>query len=492
MLIHLSGFIYLLSKESTTKGIESLDGHIQKVVSSLQRVDTYGDDDSDKFDYDSYAEVAKDLETDITCLHRLRLLIGLPPLQPPMVDAVSVAFAEQREVYRPYCDLIRNRFPDGDERLIFRLGKANFDRYLRWVKRNNEVHDEPDETECIQQAHTVVASAFHDSGLGSSVPSKSSYAETVMSYGTDGNGQSVRVPPLSEEAKQGAPFTCVACSKTVSISNNSLWKRHLYEDLCPWMCLDPDCPSGNQVFSSRNDWIAHLSFEHQLAPYWASFGCPLCCSEIGSGKTSITQHLGNHLEEIALGSLPMQTEPDEEEDEKSQTSELPRTDVAAPSLLHSPSPPPAVPLPEILPGYEDAALAYSLESSRRPDISTLAESEPVNDSAMSLFSDGETRSDEMLLKWGGFGRPRRPRAGEPNAAIWESYKEHLWRLYLVEDHPLKRVMEMMKQQYGFDFTYVPVSVNYQEVNAKLSLVNNSINTISSAGSSGKIWPNVRC
>ncbi|ETS87070.1 hypothetical protein PFICI_00898 [Pestalotiopsis fici W106-1] len=318
----LDRFLFLMSKESTGFAIDRLESHIQNLKTLLDMVQSSYDDDSDTsdFNYDSYSEIAEDLKTDTTCLIRINSVLNYTARLAPSFGTSPRGPTALGELYQSYCDRISNRFPNAVECLISRLGKANYDRCLRRIQRNNEDDEEPKETERVQMANTVVVSAFHDSGLGSSVPSKSSYAETVMSYGADGNQQSVRVPTLSEEAKQGLPFTCVACSKTVTIKNNSLWKRHLYEDLCPWMCLDPECPSGDSVFSHRNDWLAHLSFKHQMAPAWASTQCPLCCSDIESGKTSITRHLGNHLEEIALGSLSTQTELDNDNDEDSQTS----------------------------------------------------------------------------------------------------------------------------------------------------------------------------
>lgn len=81
--------------------------------------------------------------------------------------------------------------------------------------------------EAQDKAGTIIAdSKFHDSGvgtsLGASLAPTVSYAETTMSYNHD--GQSVRIPPLSKEAKSGLPFTCVACGRTVVITNNSGWK----------------------------------------------------------------------------------------------------------------------------------------------------------------------------------------------------------------------------------------------------------------------------
>ncbi|KAF3012348.1 hypothetical protein E8E14_005681 [Neopestalotiopsis sp. 37M] len=340
----------LLRKEPTELAIDHIETSIQSTKAIVEMIQASPDDDSDTtdFDYDSYFEIAEDLKTDTTCLMRTNSLLDSTVQSPHITDSASDVPVPSWEPHRPYCERIGIRFPDSIDKLVLRLGKANYDRFLRCSQKRDEIsNDDTNVFGPAQKANTAVVSDFHDSGLGSSIPSKSSYAETIMSYGADGNGQSVRVPPLSEDAKKGIPFTCVACFKTVSIKNNSLWKRHLYEDLCPWMCLDPECPSGNSVFSQRNDWLAHISFEHKMAPAWASLQCPLCRENIESGKASITRHLGNHLEEIALGSLPISTEWDKDDDQNSEISVSSGSEFASPKVLPSLSPSPEIPLPKI-------------------------------------------------------------------------------------------------------------------------------------------------
>jgi hypothetical protein len=85
-----------------------------------------------------------------------------------------------------------------------------------------------------EEAATVLApselvSKFHDSGVGTSVQTGSLYAETVMTYRRQGT-HSVRIPPLSEEAKHGKPFDCLACGKEVTIRSNSAWKYDFLRD----------------------------------------------------------------------------------------------------------------------------------------------------------------------------------------------------------------------------------------------------------------------
>jgi hypothetical protein len=122
--------------------------------------------------------------------------------------------------HQVFANKIEHRFPGADSKLFSSLGMINYQRYLRCqTERNrNQVHAEQPE----QAVQVTTGSKFHDSGLGSSLNPASSYAETAMSY-RDGN-RSVRIPPLSEEAKGGEAFPCVACGRSVIITTNSQWK----------------------------------------------------------------------------------------------------------------------------------------------------------------------------------------------------------------------------------------------------------------------------
>jgi hypothetical protein len=190
--------------------------------------------------------------------------------------------------------------------LVNRVGKANYERYLRCQeqKAKNELGDVPSDQTAMGVPDNA-SSKFHDSGIGSSLhATASTYAETVMSYGM-GQGRRVRVPPLPTQAKQGVPFACVACGKWVKIATNSAWKKHVYGDLQPWICLEGDCHLGTDTFPTRNDWINHLALDHGMDPEWRIIQCPLCRVEIGPGKLSVTGHMSDHLEEVSLSALPV-------------------------------------------------------------------------------------------------------------------------------------------------------------------------------------------
>jgi hypothetical protein len=259
--------------------------------------------DCSEFEFDDIHVIAEDLKVDMTCLMDLDPLIQNPVFD--MNHDGSTATAKLPRHWNPcdaYSERIRNRFPAADRSLVSALGNSTYKRYLKRAGeraknekiRGKEIFPGP--------ASDAQSSDFQDSALGSSMPSSVSIADTNMSYGAE-TGHSVRIPHLSEGAKEGNLISCVVCGSLQSIRTNGSWKRHIYKDLLPWECLDLGCEStGLQL--TRLEWIAHLANAHNMAPNWDSIKCPLCFENTGDGKSNVTGHLSNHLEEISLGALP--------------------------------------------------------------------------------------------------------------------------------------------------------------------------------------------
>lgn len=281
------------SAENSTKELRDVLG----IAHSYLNYDATSSDSDSDYDSDSFSEVAKDLETDTMCLMALDTLFQSVMPAPSPEKTTS---AKETQIWLPhyvYKDKIQTRFPKAHSSLITKLSIASYDRFLRCQQQRQSQAEELDKTEA-----TVSGSVFLDSGLGTSISYPASVAETAMSYHAD-VGTSVRIPPLPKEAKEGKPFECVSCGKLLSIHTNSAWKRHLYQDLLPWQCLDPDC-SLTTPFKTRDDWVAHIAHEHSLDSSWLSITCPLCLEKTVQGKTAITKHLCDHLEEISLAAIP--------------------------------------------------------------------------------------------------------------------------------------------------------------------------------------------
>ncbi|KAI8631338.1 hypothetical protein F5Y19DRAFT_27271 [Xylariaceae sp. FL1651] len=265
--------------------------------------DDDSDDDNDRYrsiELGDFRELAKDLSSSVSCLMDLEPLYNSPAPEPePELPTASI-FVEWKPE-QSYCDRITQRFPNAEERLVLRLGTASYNRYLRCREERETVDEREDDTlqgVASGMESSVCTSKFHDSGHGTSVLTNDD-AEAVMSY-SQREGNPVRIPPLSEDAKNGLPFHCLVCGKHVTIFSNSEWKKHLISDLKPYLCLEMSCPFDG-VFGNFNEWLTHVT-EHHSVP--AKSSCPLCSENIGHGFARRILHLRRHLEEISLSELP--------------------------------------------------------------------------------------------------------------------------------------------------------------------------------------------
>jgi len=120
---------------------------------------------------------------------------------------------------------VHDQFPEAALDLVERLGEANWQRFER--VRNETAAVSAATTELPKSLFKPV-SLFHDSGLGSSVPTQSQKATSTASHSSfvssvDGKDKGLlRVPTLPY---QGDPFECFVCKQLVSSVKNRIdWK----------------------------------------------------------------------------------------------------------------------------------------------------------------------------------------------------------------------------------------------------------------------------
>ncbi|RYP42053.1 hypothetical protein DL767_000565 [Monosporascus sp. MG133] len=229
----VSGLVLLSSSEK----LAELAVELRQTTEHGSYGDDFGDESSDDAASDCSSltesrdirEISRDLSTATDCLMDLEPLYKDPVFDVEPKVSVEQSMLADWKPEQAYCDRIAQRFSQTEEELVSRLGKANFQRYLRCKeKRDTAGQEVPTGEETTpflgdRGAATIAPSSkFHDSGIGSSLPTLS-YAETVMSYG-QGEGTSIRIPPLPEEAKRGSPFECVACGQRITALTNSAWK----------------------------------------------------------------------------------------------------------------------------------------------------------------------------------------------------------------------------------------------------------------------------
>ncbi|KAK0726730.1 hypothetical protein B0T26DRAFT_637497 [Lasiosphaeria miniovina] len=193
-------------------------------------------------------------------------------------------------------------------------------------------------------------------------PSVASFATSIVEQSDD----PLSFPPMPQEALDTSSFICSYCHMVVSMKSskdkNHQWRKHVINDLQPYICTFPTC--SLDAFTSQHSWFEHELLKHrnnwrcQIChdPDAPAFGtveeihrhitqshsdvlekqvadvveqsrrplqwipandCPLCdenwaSADVGKGDGHVIvvdpdqfrKHLGHHLQQIALFSLP--------------------------------------------------------------------------------------------------------------------------------------------------------------------------------------------
>ncbi|KAL8782763.1 MAG: hypothetical protein Q9195_009578 [Heterodermia aff. obscurata] len=197
-----------------------------------------------------------------------------------------------------YISLVQDKFPKASVKLQERLGEANWQRHLNIRLRMEQVEshrrdnaaEKATKTGSLFQPQTL----FHDSGIGTTIGSHSQYARTEASHTSfissiaETEKGHLRVPPTPIEVGAGAPFRCQLCGiMQTKVKNRIDWKRHVFQDVLPYICTFPDCKDELRQFATRQAWADHEFNEHRMHRMWS---CPKCQFE-SSTSTDWLDHL---------------------------------------------------------------------------------------------------------------------------------------------------------------------------------------------------------
>ncbi|KAI1347834.1 hypothetical protein F5Y01DRAFT_232983 [Xylaria sp. FL0043] len=275
-------------------------------------------DDGDDDDYDASRserdspdtelnQLTLDVADVINCLLRMSMAIRSPSRHDRFVGSKSTETSH----FEPF-DIhhVQSKFPTIDLELSQRLGRAITRR--RQYFKYREAHYKKlsyglEDDGNLDLAPETIASSIPDHlkiGRDGSEPvvmnladgsSESGFSQTSYALSTADPEQRL-VPPLPEEAAKG-PFQCPFCFMIVIITNRSLWKRHVYGDLRPYICLVKNCKTPEKDFTRRHEWIQHMQDNH-----WKTYKCPFACDTTFISSSDCKDHvIRNHPGMAALG-----------------------------------------------------------------------------------------------------------------------------------------------------------------------------------------------
>ncbi|ORY02184.1 hypothetical protein BCR34DRAFT_667757 [Clohesyomyces aquaticus] len=94
----------------------------------------------------------------------------------------------------------------------------------------------------------------------STVQSRSSRASSYT-----GKELTVTVPtrPMGKDGNELEWFECPYCLITKNITSDRKWRRHVFEDLKPYVCTYEDCDLQDYFFEDRDTWFKHETLQHR-------------------------------------------------------------------------------------------------------------------------------------------------------------------------------------------------------------------------------------
>ncbi|KAJ5407235.1 Zinc finger C2H2 [Penicillium sp. CMV-2018d] len=315
-------------KEQTLRVLQRLQRTIEDINDILHH--SLGDDDDDFSDLSGDEDddehqsemqsIYHALRDTINNLFQMSMLIRQPAQHDRLLgtkrsDAVFYEQFDQRHV--------SDKYPQAREDISKRLGLAISQRraVMQYRERHrtklgqglDQVIEDQIDGQSAKLSDTVatefveISPAANDNLESLTVASQTSYAQTIL------NGMEGTVlPSPPKDSANGAPFECPYCFVMITIANRRAWARHVFNDLMPYLCVFPSCPTPHRLYESRREWFSHLQSQHSISETPnVHVDCPLCLSSLPSGR-QLERHVGRHLEELALFALPRSEEDDDD------------------------------------------------------------------------------------------------------------------------------------------------------------------------------------
>ncbi|KAK7413084.1 hypothetical protein QQX98_008032 [Neonectria punicea] len=250
-------------------------------------------EDSEKSEVE---RIVGDISHVVNCLLRLSITISNPTPHDQYLSRAGEVLIKSFE----HWDIqhVRAKFPGVSSGLADRLGRAMARRrgYFKYREEHKNRLAEGLDAEEAEQATTIASSLpehlkeGNDNARAGATPfamlddGRPDASETSCSS-SNPNSTQLRVPPIPKEYLDG-PFKCPFCHMIISVESRHDWKKHVFGDLRPYVCLSEACSTPDHLYLRRRDWVTHMQHEH-----WKTWHCPFGCVEGFNSAKSFKDHL---------------------------------------------------------------------------------------------------------------------------------------------------------------------------------------------------------
>lgn len=277
-------------------------------------VDSGGASHTEGFPETELSQIAIDVADVINCLLRLSVAIRNPAPHDRFAASISATDTDHYEKYD--IQHVEGKFRHIDQALAKRLGKA-ISRRRQYFKYRESHHQKLSEG-VLSTGHPVVSGGGPPkdtvSTVASSIPeeikgfsfdparlaavdedavSDAGVSQTSFASST-AEAETLKVPQLPKEADKG-PFECPFCFMMITATTTISWRRHVFGDLRPYVCLSEECIDSGREFARRHEWTAH-----EVQNHWKKYVCPAGCNHIFSSASKCREHLAS----MHPGSIP--------------------------------------------------------------------------------------------------------------------------------------------------------------------------------------------
>ncbi|UPL01364.1 hypothetical protein LCI18_012298 [Fusarium solani-melongenae] len=304
---------------------------------------------SDESNY-GLLESIEEISAYVDCLLDLAPALDNPALDTQMEDPkeppfdTKESFTASCEEALIYCRKIRDRFDALPRYLVERLAEANVLRAteIREMQRpaivketpiNDTVTESLFTRKCPQITETTKSSVLPPSVFSSALASSSKWSAqpastsrrvdlaefddnaskaTFASFSTAASSIAMgrpRVPPMPDVQEGGVDCTVCLTHLTDAMSRKQ-WKRHVFNDLRPYMCTVEDCQMSGTLYKHSRTWASHESIHLPAASKSAE--CAFCFATYQRLNEAYYKHVSGHLREISLSVLPQTIDDDAE------------------------------------------------------------------------------------------------------------------------------------------------------------------------------------
>ncbi|KAI0153514.1 hypothetical protein BJ166DRAFT_532966 [Pestalotiopsis sp. NC0098] len=265
---------------------------------------TINDDEveDENFDFDTELEQSlADIENIVDCLYRLSSVISDPSPHDRLILAprTNVMIELSSDIQH-----IKSIIPKADEELIRRLGKANFQRRIYFSSRKAQ-HDPPRTDPNIGKDVALKSSNFPPTStvaFSEAIFLKAKYYTQQDDQALEESNANVELTHTAlqpgaagtsgtqEPSSEGLSLSrCPFCWAIVCINDWFEWKKHIFTDLRPYICIEAKCRDSERLFESQYRWIQHVRRSH-----WMNWQCAAGCSTSSTSKEDLAHHLETH------------------------------------------------------------------------------------------------------------------------------------------------------------------------------------------------------